>query len=142
MFVRREQECCPFLGFIIREDRDALILVIEAPKTPAKPPTPYSGPTPQQGIPVKSLVGIHSGASVGGELIPTPHRRAGCNTPLPSIVAATTLFGLPSSTPQNAASVWLADFGRTAAGTGVRRSQPRVPVNRLGQLEDLLGQIQ
>jgi hypothetical protein len=39
MFVRREQECGPFLGFIIREDRDALILVIEAPKTPAKPPT-------------------------------------------------------------------------------------------------------
>ena len=77
MFIRREQECGPFLGFIIREDRDALILVIEAPKTPAKPPTPYSGPTPQQGIPVKSLVGIHSGASVGGALIPTPHRRRG-----------------------------------------------------------------
>ncbi len=70
MFVRREQECGPFLGFIIREDRDALILVIEAPKTPAKPPTPYSGPTPQQGIPVKSLVGIHSGASVGGDTSP------------------------------------------------------------------------
>jgi hypothetical protein len=32
MFVRREQECCPFLGFTIREDRDALILVIEAPE--------------------------------------------------------------------------------------------------------------
>jgi hypothetical protein len=31
-FVRREQECCPFLGFTIREDRDALILVIEAPQ--------------------------------------------------------------------------------------------------------------
>src|SRR6185437_5909601 len=61
---------------------------------------------------------------------------------LPSIFAATPLFGLPSSTPQNAASVWLADFGRTAAGTGVRRSQPRVPVDRLGQLEDLLGEIQ
>ena len=33
MFVRREQECCPFLGFTIREDRDARsILVIEAPE--------------------------------------------------------------------------------------------------------------
>ena len=61
---------------------------------------------------------------------------------LPAIFAATTLFGLRSSTPQNGASVWLADFGRTAAGTGVRRSQPRVPVDRLGQLEDLVGQIQ
>ena len=32
MFVRREQECCPFLGFTIREDRDAVILVIDAPE--------------------------------------------------------------------------------------------------------------
>lgn len=32
MVVRREQECCPFLGFTIREDRDTLNLVIEAPE--------------------------------------------------------------------------------------------------------------
>jgi hypothetical protein len=31
-FVRREHECCPFLDFTIQEDRDALILVIEAPE--------------------------------------------------------------------------------------------------------------
>ncbi|ODQ85122.1 hypothetical protein [Mycolicibacterium holsaticum] len=31
-FVRRERECCPFLGFAVREDRDAVIVRIEAPE--------------------------------------------------------------------------------------------------------------
>jgi hypothetical protein len=30
-FVRREQECCPFLGFTIRETSDAFVLEISVP---------------------------------------------------------------------------------------------------------------
>lgn len=31
-FVRREQECCPFLDFTVRKENGAVILVIEAPQ--------------------------------------------------------------------------------------------------------------
>lgn len=30
-FVRGERECCPFLGFSVHENRDALVVRIEAP---------------------------------------------------------------------------------------------------------------
>jgi hypothetical protein len=54
MFVRREQESCPFLGFTIQEDKDALILVIDAPENASEAADALFGtPTPQQGIPVK-----------------------------------------------------------------------------------------
>lgn len=29
--VDREKQCCPFLGFTLRDDKDAIVLVIEAP---------------------------------------------------------------------------------------------------------------
>jgi hypothetical protein len=35
-FVRREQECCPFLAFNIRDEYDAVVVAIEAPENAGK----------------------------------------------------------------------------------------------------------
>ncbi|WP_454561591.1 hypothetical protein [Mycobacterium haemophilum] len=49
-FVRREQECCPFIDFTIQSAEKAVILVIEAPQSAGEVADALFAPTPQQGL--------------------------------------------------------------------------------------------
>src|SRR6187200_1749946 len=83
-----------------------------------------------------------SAALVGGDVavqLWSAIRRMGARSWLNSSGSIWVVAKLPSSTPQNGASVWRADFGRTARRSGVRHSQLRIRMHRLGQLEDLVG---
>jgi hypothetical protein len=50
-FVRQERQCCPFLDFTIHDEKDALIMVIEAPEDAGATADALFAPYTQQGSP-------------------------------------------------------------------------------------------